>query len=175
MVVLNKYISFEKIRLNNNLNKYINENIRLDFILNLDEIIIEKIKMKINKTINEFFENDYQIYNSMNNNHCTYKHRKGMKEGHYCCKKITKNGNKKKYLCTKHNPEHIPEKKAKKAKIMEITKINNNRIINNTNSRDNKVIVFKKSNKNKFKKKLKNKIIVHGEINFKNIIKKLIA
>lgn len=172
MVILNKYISFEKSKLNNNLNKYTNENIRLDSILNLDEIILEKIKKRINKTINEFFENDHQLYLSMNENHCVYKHKRGKNEGNFCCKKITINGDKNEYLCTKHNKKHIPKKKnkiSKNCKLFENTKNIDNLIkINNNNRYKNRI----------FKKKLKknNKIFIcnSGFIDFKQIFNNIL-
>lgn len=172
MVCLNKYISFNKIKLRNNINNYLSEHIRLDLILNLDEIKIDKIKTMMNKTINDYFSDDHQIYLSMDDNLCTYKHKKGKNEGKFCCKKITKNGDKNKYICTIHNKNHTPKKRLKKnfCEIPEVLKFNNHNDVQIKKiNKNNKII-----KKNKFKKKNKIKIKVQGEINFYEILSRLL-
>lgn len=183
MVCLNKNITFEKLKLQNNLIKNVTSDIENKFYLQglkIDEkskleLInnnINNIKKIIEESIKNSFSNDNFIYVNMDKNLCTHKYKKGKNDGNFCCKKITKNGNKSKYVCTKHNPDHIP---TKKAKIVKKAKIYNDGIIN-TITRDDKVILCKKNNKNKvFKKKLKNKIIVHGIIDFKKIMNKLLT
>lgn len=72
---------------------------------------IKKFKDNIIKEISNKFNSDYFLYKIMDDNHCTFKHKRGKRESEFCCKKITNNGDKKKYLCTNHNPKHIPQPK----------------------------------------------------------------
>lgn len=180
MVVLNDNICFSMKKLRS----YLSSDVRnfvcraLEYYLNDEKI--NKIAKDTENYIKDKLLDDYFIYLTMDDNLCTYKYRRGKKDGNYCCKKITKNGNKKKFVCTKHNPDHIPTKKAKNAKNAKNAKIYNDGIIN-TIPGDNKVNLCKKTNKkifkNRFKNKykFKNKIKIHGEINFKYIIEKLLT
>ena len=83
-----------------------------------DEVLC-KTKEKRQKMIKEKKEKTntntkhFQYLNSSSNN-CTYIHKRGKNEGYMCHKKITKNGDKKKFICIKHNPNHIPKKKREK-------------------------------------------------------------
>jgi hypothetical protein len=74
---------------------------------------IKKFKDSIIKEIKNKIGTDNFIYNIMDNDHCTYKHKRGKKDGEFCCKKITKNGDNKKFVCTVHNRDHKPIKKIK--------------------------------------------------------------
>lgn len=191
MVCLNENISFRKIKLRDNLIKKVTEKVNNNFYLDklnnlkieskiksdLTISIINNVNIIIKNEIKDLFESDHFIYINMDNNICSHKFNKGKKDGYYCCKKITKNGNRNKYVCTKHNPDHIPKKRAKNAKKEK----NYNDEIINTILGDNKIILCKKTNKkifkNRFKNKykFKNKIKIHGEINFKYIMEKLLA
>jgi hypothetical protein len=80
----------------------------------LDEIDEEK-KTKIKNSITKEFKNkintDLFIYRIMDDNYCTFKHNRGKHDGEFCCRRITINGDKKKYLCRVHNKDHVPNKK----------------------------------------------------------------
>lgn len=194
MVCLNEYITFNKLKLQKNIIENVVDNVNRNYYFygipkleRIDENIREKITNSIvndvNKiiknTIKNLFSSDHFIYVNMKDDLCTYKHKKGKNEGYICCKRITKNGCKKNYVCTKHNKYHTPMKKGntKKNNASDITTYIETK--NQSNS-DNKVILCGRSHgkifKNKFKnkKKYKNKIIIHGEINFKNIFSKLL-
>lgn len=82
---------------------YYLENVKDQNKDNLRKIIIKEMKKE--------FEYDNLMYSIMDDNYCTFKHRRGKHDGNFCCKKITKNGNKKHYLCRTHNKDHIPKKK----------------------------------------------------------------
>lgn len=71
----------------------------------------DKLKNNIIKKMNNKFNSDFFIYRIIHNEHCTYKHQRGKNDGKFCCKRITNNGNKTKFVCTIHNKEHIPRKK----------------------------------------------------------------
>ena len=115
----------------------------------------------------------------MDSNKCVHKYKKGKKEGMFCCKKITKNGNQKQFVCTKHNPDHIPNKRTIKNKQLNV-------ITNKSNKFSSKNIYIDKipselgikKNNQKIYKKNKNikskKIIIKGIINFKDILDKLL-
>lgn len=184
MVCLNDTITFKKLTLRDNLIKelvnevdrkyYLHNGPGLEKIdgntkMNLSMSIISDVNKIIKNRIKELFENNNFIYINMDDNICSHIFKKGKYEGHFCCKKITKNGNKKKYVCTKHNPDHIPVKKKYVYK---------DSIIDSAMKLSNKVMLsgkpYRKIFKNKFKKKIKKKIKVFGEINFKNIIERLL-
>lgn len=177
MVCLNETISFEKKKLKNTLIDKLNESVKLNFELDINKDIIEKIMNNNKNKIEELFSSDYFIDITMNRNICSHKIKKGKMEGYLCCKKITINGSKKNYVCTKHNKDHIPKrKKNKKDNFINSPnyilnksskKIFKKEYIKNINFKNKKVF------KNKFRRKNKIKIQVHGEINFNNIMKKL--
>lgn len=192
MVCLNKVISFEKIKLRNNIKKEIVNKINDDFYLynepglvklenniklELNQIIINKINKLIEKKIDDLFSSDYFIYKNMNDNLCTYKIKKGKSADNFCCKKITKNGNKLKYVCTKHNPDHIPRKRnTKNTQLNVITDISNKPSLKNICNNKSSMLSIKKNNKKKIYKKKNNqpiKIIIRGIIDFKDILNKL--
>lgn len=164
---------FNKIKLRKNISKEINEMIRLEFDYFIEKKILEKIYRKINEKTKEMFSNNHFLYLNMDDTVCTHIFKRGRREGYFCQKKIRTNieDNSKDYLCTKHSKKHVPKKRLKKNEVEDkfiIPKINsktkNNIYINNKNK------IFK----NKLKNRFKNKIIVHGEINFKNIIERLV-
>ena len=115
MVALNDYLPLNHIQLRNNLCKEIDTFMEKEFYHFLEENIIKKIQKKTNKKIKELFLHDHFLYMNIHSNFCTHKIKKGKRDGEFCSKKITKNGNKKKYVCTKHNSDHIPRKRNKKA------------------------------------------------------------
>lgn len=176
MVCLNENISFRKIKLRDNLIKKVTEKVNNNFYLNeLNKLKVDsKIKSElafsiinnVNKIIKDeiknLFSSDNFIYVNMDDNICGHKFNKGKREGYYCCKKITRNGDKEKYVCTQHNKNHIPKKK--KIKYL------NQKIKTGYDS-----VIFK--NKKIIKRKIKlkkKKIIVKGIIDFKDIINKLL-
>lgn len=93
---------------------------------------IKKLKDNIIKEIRNKFNCDNFIYRIIDNNHCGFKHKRGKRDQEFCCKKITKNGNKDKYVCTTHNKDHIPNKRKDKndllLKINDKDEIQNNEI-----------------------------------------------
>lgn len=190
MVCLNDVISFKKNILKNNLKNELNDYIQNNFYLNeipqlklesnikseLTIKIIDNIKNLIKNKINELFENDYFLYKNMDDNVCTHKYKRGKNDGRFCCKKITKKGNKEKYVCRIHNPDHKPEKRNNK-KLKNSKNNKNCKIFENNKNIDNSTIKINNS-KNKIlkrKKHIKKKMIIHGIINFKDIFNKLLS
>lgn len=197
MVCLNENITFKKLKLQNNLIKEVTSDVDEKFHLQglkLDEKLkteitnknINNIKKIIEKSIKKLFSSDYFIFLNMDDNLCSHKFKRGKYEGNFCCKKITKRGNKEKYVCTKHNKDRIPEKRIKRD-INNTTKCINestNNIVFNISSNYNmnsgfKNRILKDNNKNRiFKKKLKknNKIFIcnGGLIDFKKIFKNIL-
>lgn len=192
MVCLNPVISFDKLKLQNNLIEKITGDVENNFYLykldhlKLDSKIKTEITVDIVKNVNKIikesiknsFSNDYFIYVNMDDNLCVHKFKKGNKEGYFCCKKITKNGDKNNYVCTKHNKDHKPKKrKNKNLKISKICENNNKHIDLDIN----KKIVINNNRNRIFKKKLKNnkknkKIFIcnSGLIDFKKIFKDIL-
>lgn len=74
---------------------------------------INRIKNNISKNVRNIISSDHFCYMVMDDNRCTYKHNRGSNDGKFCCKNITKKGNKKNFVCRIHNKYHIPEKKIK--------------------------------------------------------------
>lgn len=74
---------------------------------------IDKLKNNIIKEIKNKINADNFIYRIIDDDHCTFKHKRGKNEGHYCSKKINTNleGQKKDYLCCTHSKKHVPKKK----------------------------------------------------------------
>lgn len=131
---------------------------------------IKKLKDNIIKEISNKFNSDYFLYKIMDDNHCTFKHKRGKRESEFCCKKITNNGDKKKYLCTNHNPKHIPQPKVinknNEEVLSSITNINDNKKI-----RENIIL-----NKNIYRNNKINKIYLYNKkSNFKSNNKQYIS
>lgn len=82
----------------------------LYYILDKNEKI-EKINNNIIKELKNRFNTDLFIQRIIHNENCIYKHKRGNKESQLCCKKITINGDKENFVCTKHNKKHIPKKR----------------------------------------------------------------
>lgn len=170
----------------------------LYYIDNINNKIKNQLKKNIIKNMKEKINMDIFIYNIMDNNHCTYKHRRGKNEGKFCCKNITKKGNKKKYVCRTHNKDHIPEKKVKplndissednsstlNKKIEKMEKVGirnddekNNNIIETTKNGDddkNEIISEKVGIKNNEKNKNNNDLLLIKEKDRKRIKNKYI-
>lgn len=180
MVCLNENISFNKINLKNNLNNEMIQHIRLNFELDLNKDMMEKIIRSVKNKFNDLFSSNHFIYLNMNNNLCTHMFRKGKKEGYFCCKKINSNGDKHEYVCTKHNKKHIPKKKIMKKNNNFSNEKNKVNIKIDKSKKDYiNVLDVKSNNKRILKNKRKNinkkvKLTIHGEINFKDIMKKLL-
>lgn len=194
MVCLNKNISFDKNKLKKNIQNELAEEINNNFYLNnmpsliklekyikleLNDFIIKKVNKLINNKIDKLFSNDYFIYKNMDENVCVHKFQKGKKEGYFCTKKITKNGDKSKYVCTQHNKNHIPKKKIIKNKqINSITNKSNDISLSSIYIDKPLSNLYMKKNNKKIYKNNKNsrtkKIIIKGIINFKNILEKLL-
>lgn len=181
MVVLNETIEFSVKKLRNNLSLTVKEFLKEALDYYIDKKNIEKILKNTEKFIKNKIIEDHFIYINMNDNLCTHKFKRGKRDGEYCCKRITKNGDKSKYICTKHNKGHIPKKKIKKVVNRADNRADNGNS-NRTLKGSNEFILCKKScgkifknknNKNKLKRK--NKITIHGEINFKYIMTKLLT
>ena len=85
----------------------------LYYIDEINETKKDRIKDNIIKEMKNQFNSDLFIKRMMNDNHCIFKHKTGKNDGKICCKKITKNGDKRNYVCTSHNKNHIPKKKIK--------------------------------------------------------------
>jgi hypothetical protein len=150
---------------------------------------IKKLKDNMIKEIGSKFDSDNFIYNIIDDNHCTFKHTRGKNDGKFCCKNITINGNKKKYICRIHNKEHIAKKKINKLTNLNIRsteaisnniiieKDKNNKIISDNirilqnDKNSNKTVNIKKNieNNNKFGIIKKNKENLRNKYN-KNII-----
>lgn len=95
----------------------------------------EKLKKSIIKEMKNNFESDHFIYLMIHDEHCTYKHNRGKNNGNFCCKKITKKGDKKKYLCRTHNKNHVPQKRITNtiSNTINLDKSVNNNKYNTTN------------------------------------------
>lgn len=188
MVCLNEVISFKKLNLRNNLTNELNDELQRNFYLSdfpqlklesdikseLTIKIIDNIKKIIKNKMNDLFSNDNFIFINMDDNICTHKFKKGKNDGRFCCKKITKYGDKNNYVCTRHNKNHIPKKKNKNLKNSKNS--NHCKIFENNKNIDNSIMKSDNKKIKKRKMKLKNKKIkinVYGEINFNNIIKRL--
>lgn len=176
MVCLNKNILFNKLKLRDNLKKEIYNTIKLELELELDKIIIERINKVIHNRIYELFESDHFIYLNMSNDVCSHKYKKGKMDGNFCHKKITKNGCKKNYVCTKHNKNHIPKQKINITIKQDYISENNDKHVKiDSIDEHNKLRILKKSKIN-FKNKKRYKKISLGYcsiLNLNNILKSL--
>lgn len=85
----------------------------------------------------------------MNSNNCTYKHKWGKNDGYFCHNKITCNGDKHNYLCTKHNKNHVPKKRIK-YNISERNISINSSVKLITKDNKSNFLIKKKFNNNKF-------------------------
>lgn len=161
---------------------------------------INKFKKNIIKEFKNQIDTDNFVYKIIDNKHCIHKYGRGKKRNSFCCKRITNNGDDKKYVCTIHNKNHIP--KIKQNKIKEnlkivpsrpkIEKFRNIDNVNNINSNINikedilskdetfkHEIIYKNKNKKMHLKvqKIKNNIYINNfNINsFKNIVGNIIC
>lgn len=172
MVCLNKNISFNvntlKLSIVSNVNCFVQN--ALEFYLSEDKII--KVQNKLEKQIKSLFYNDHFVYLNMNNNLCTHKFKRGKSDGFFCCKKITSNGNKKNYVCTKHNKEHVPKKRNNNINVVNIINDTKDKFLQN-NSILRNLSKVKKVKKNKKLRKIF--ICNSGKIDFKSIFKLLLV
>lgn len=143
------------------LNKKIPVNVSLMkkvFIIEIEEIIEhelyylndindkkkDRIKNNIIKEFRRTINTDFFIKRIMHDEHCSFKHTRGKRDGEFCCKRITKNGNKKKYVCTQHNKDHVPQKRLIKDNSNDILiKKPINLIDNNKSILDNSIDLIK--------------------------------
>lgn len=162
-------------------------------IKNNEDKYKDKIKILKNNIIKEIknkMDTNNFIYRIIDNDHCIFNHTRGKNKGNFCCKRITKNGDKKTYVCTVHNKKHIPKPKINvgqelytktienkdkkyvtnieiKDKPLELKYIND---INHNIIKKGNVIIKNFSNKLKINKKTYiNNFNIRG---FKNIIEK---
>lgn len=108
MVVLNKFIPVNILSLKKHISNKFIEILKheLDFVEIREK---EKIFSRIIKSIESTISSDYFIYLIIDDDYCTHKYKRGKKEGCYCVKKIRNNNNiKKNYLCSQHDPNHVP-------------------------------------------------------------------
>lgn len=130
----------------------------------------DKLRKSIIKEMENEFNSDKFIYLMIHDDHCTFKHRRGKNDGNFCCKRITKNGDKKNYVCREHNKNHIPRTKENIMKKEIDSKNDSIKIINT----DNNISSFKTKSNNNYilKPKLKkNKKININSFNFNNFKK----
>jgi hypothetical protein len=147
--------------------------------IKLKNNIIKEIKNKINE--------DNFIYRIMDDNYCTFKHKRGKNDGKFCSKKINTNleiGYKKDYLCCTHSKKHIP----KKRKIIKVPEVLENKKTVEPVKIDIKEIILDKSKNNniihdnsfktlKFANNIKNnldpqKTTINNKLLLKNNIKR---
>lgn len=164
MVCLNENISFNIKTLKKNLYSELKTIVDdYDHILN-DKLILS-LKNNIEKKIKELFHNDHFIYLNMNNNICTFKHKRGSKDGFFCTRKINTNliDDKKDYLCCRHSKKHIPKKKENK-------KNNKNDEVKNKSDILKSKSIIKRKNYMEIPKKLyKNCNKINNTLSFKEI------
>lgn len=131
MVYLNKNIFINIKSLEFNILKIVEDKVQneLYYVDNITDEKKERIKINILKEVKMEIRKDNFIYRSMADNRCIFKHKNGKNDGHFCHKNITKNGDSKNFLCTKHNKNHIPSKKRLKENKKQVQR--NNNIINN--------------------------------------------
>lgn len=132
----------------------------------------EKIKNNIINAFKSKMNSNFIIEQVIHKDNCIYKYKKGKKDGIVCCKKITKNGDKDKYVCTTHNKNHIPKSKNSIEKL-ETNKYNN---IYSPKSfeiiKEKNVIRNSKIYKKCFRNNIKNKTYI-GNININLIMNSL--
>lgn len=180
MVCLNKNISFNVKSLRNKLTLEMKSFIDdYDHLLK-DEKYVLSLKNNIEKKIKELFWDNHFIYLTMNNDMCSFKHKRGKNEGFICSKLIKTNieDNKKDYLCCTHSKKHIPKKRKiiKDLEVSEIKKtiepvIFDNKEIISDKSRNRNIILENKFEKVENVGKVENKLVSKKmEMNDKNII-----
>lgn len=119
----------------------------------------QKLKNIIVKEIRNRISSNNIIERSIHKDYCIHKYVKGKKQGEYCCKKITINGDKNKFVCTKHNKSHIPKNKCYK-------KINGS-----DNPNPDKILKFEKNIRNKYNSNKNQHIFtIKNKNNVKNMI-----
>lgn len=138
-------------------------------------IKIEKVTKNILNEMKNKFYSDLFIIRMFNKNNCIYKHKRGRREGQFCCKKITENGDKDDFVCTKHNKKHLPKNKNIINKSILNISINSSIGLLNSNIKKDKILIVKKGNNptvvNNANKIKKSKKINNFEFNkIKNII-----
>ncbi len=186
MVCLNDVLPFNKINLRNNISKYLQDMIKLEFQMELNKNIIEKITRNIQENMKQIFSNNHFLYLNIDDNYCTHMFKKGKKEGYFCIKKIKTNlpeGSKKDYLCCVHSRKHIPRKRLNiksNNKIHEISKNSEKSEISKKFEKYKNISIFqdihKLYNKNKIKKRKSKKIFIgnSGIINFSEIFNNIL-
>ncbi len=164
MICLNESINFNKKNLEKNLVNELGQMIKLEFELDLDNRIIEKINKSIKDKINQCFNYDHFIYKNMDNKYCTHKYKRGKQDGYFCCKKINTNlnGKDKDYLCASHSKIHIPKKRIDKNTGTAI-----NTAIGKSNYDNRKIFKKKKNKKNIY-------ICNYGLLNISKILTRLL-
>lgn len=155
MVYLNNIIPINIKELKKEMMKNIEEEIdnELWYLDEINKDRKENVKKNILKNVKNKMDTDNFIYMVMDDNRCSFKHQRGNKDGHFCCKNITRNGDKKKYVCRVHNKNHIPIPKSKinllNEKTLENKIIENDKIQINIdkyeNIHKNKQIIEKKN------------------------------
>lgn len=176
---------------NNMRNIFINEleniiNNELYYLDNIDYTRKERIQNNIIKNFKNRISSNFIIEQVIHKDHCIHKYSKGNKEREYCCKKITINGDKNRFVCTKHNKNHIPMKRITKNNFSQVANFNKNsnidKNIKNKNNNNNFLNTLNKNEsqytftiKSKYDYKRINKIKVfnrkHNLINKNKIYK----
>lgn len=134
----------------------------LYYVNDIEKVKKERLKNNIIKELKNKFNSDHFIYRIIHEDHCNFKHERGKNDGKFCCKRITINGNKKKYICRVHNKDHVPKKKIKLLDDKSFENSKNNKIlekskniINKNNSILLRTDISKNLNKN-YHEKIKN-------------------
>lgn len=109
--------------------------------IKIDENRKNKLKNNIIKEIKNQFNFDLFIYRIIDDEHCSFKHKRGSKDGHFCCRKIKKNKQDGSYLCATHNKNNIKNKR--KTSISDIKEsVENSISLNFNNTQENKNIIL---------------------------------
>lgn len=111
MVYLNKVVSVDIKELEKVILEKVNEAIKneLYYVDNLENDAKQTITKNIVKEIKNQIKKDNFLYRIIDKNKCIFKHKRGKRDGNFCCNNITQNGNIKEYLCRRHNKLHIPK------------------------------------------------------------------
>lgn len=132
----------------------------------------EKIKNNIINAFKNKMNSNFIIEQVIHKDNCIYKYKKGKKDDMVCCKKITKNGDKYKYVCTTHNKNHIPKPKNSIEKS-ETNNYNNIPIQKSCEIKEKKVIRNSKIYKKDFRNNIKIKTLYIENININLIMNSL--